>query len=122
MRFWIAFVLNVILSSLLGLVLDWWVVAIVAFVVGIWISLRPAKAFFSAFLAVYCLYLAMSLITDMQNDHILATRMADLILKVKNPYLIILVTGIPGALVAGFAALSASLLRKRKPAQTAATA
>lgn len=122
MRFWIAFVLNVILSSLLGLVLDWWVVAIVAFVVGIWIRLRPAKAFLSAFLAVYCLYFAMALITDMQNDHILATRMADLILKVKNPYLMILVTGIPGALVGGFAALSASLLRKRKPAQTATTA
>ncbi|UYQ95218.1 hypothetical protein MKQ68_08930 [Chitinophaga horti] len=122
MRFWIAFVLNVILSCLLGLALDWWVVAIVAFIVGLWITLKPSKAFLSAFLAVYCLYLAMALITDMQNDHILATRMADLILKVKTPYLIILITGIPGALVAGFAALSASLLRKRKPVTPATAA
>ncbi|WP_295124162.1 hypothetical protein [uncultured Chitinophaga sp.] len=122
MRFWIAFFLNVILSCLLGQLLDWWVIAIVAFVVGLWITLKPAKAFFNAFLAIYCLYLVMALIVDMQNEHILSTKMADLILKAKNPYLIILITGIPGALVAGFAALSASLLRRKKTQAPTVTA
>lgn len=116
MRFWIAFVLNVILSCLLGLLLDWWVVAIVAFVVGLWIPLKPFKAFSCAFLAIFALYLLMSLVIDWQNEHILSAKMADLILKIKNPYLMILITGIPGALVAGFAALTASFLRKRKVA------
>jgi hypothetical protein len=120
MRFWIAFFLNVILSCLLGQLIDWWIVAIVAFVVGLWITLKPAKAFLSAFLAIYCLYLVMALIMDMQNEHILSTKMADLVLKTKNPYLIILITGIPGALVAGFGALSASFLRRKKTQATVA--
>lgn len=116
MRFWIAFVLNVILSCLLGLLLDWWVVAIVAFVVGLWVPQKPFKAFGCAFLAIFVLYLAMSLVIDWENEHILSAKMADLVLKIKNPYLMVLITGIPGALVAGFAALTASFLRKRKAA------
>ena len=57
---------------------------------------------------------SLCVIDSNNNEHILAHKVSLLILKMDNPYLLILATAVIGALVAGFAALSGSYLRKRK--------
>jgi uncharacterized membrane protein YeaQ/YmgE (transglycosylase-associated protein family) len=57
----------------------------------------------------------------MHNDHILAGRMSQIILKKEDPQMIIIVTGLIGAFVGGFAALTGSLVRmsvKKQPLQS----
>ncbi|HRN73946.1 MAG TPA: hypothetical protein PLM81_12520 [Ginsengibacter sp.] len=47
------------------------------------------------------------------NHDILAHRVSELILKKDNPTMLILLTGLLGGLVAGFAALSGSFAHKK---------
>jgi hypothetical protein len=56
----------------------------------------------------------MSLWISISNGNILAHRVSLLIFKADNPYLLIIVTALIGAMVAGFAALTGSFLRKEK--------
>jgi hypothetical protein len=48
---------------------------------------------------------------DQKNNHLLATKVADLLFHKRSYLLIIIVTAIVGAIVSGFAALTGSLLR-----------
>ncbi|WP_343674411.1 hypothetical protein [Chitinophaga sp.] len=109
------FILIVILSYLGGLFLSWWTVAIAAFIVAVIIPLPPFRSFMNGFIAVFLLWLALAFLADVRNDHILANRMSELILKVKSPILIGVVSAFIGGLVAGLGSLSGSYLRyKRK--------
>ena len=51
---------------------------------------------------------------DIKNESILSTRISQLMGIGNNPVLLVLITGIIGGLVGGFAAMSASFLRARK--------
>ncbi len=110
----IAFLLTGILSYAAGLFYPWWSLAVVAFVVALIIRQHPVKAFFTAFLAVFIFWFGFSFFIDLANDHILANRMSLLFLKVESPILMCVLSGLLGGLVAGVAALSASILRKKK--------
>lgn len=108
------FILIVILSYLGGLFLPWWTVAIAAFLVAVIIPLPPFRSFMNGFIAVFLLWLALAFVADIRNDHILANRMSELILKVKSPILIAVVSAFIGGLVAGLGSLSGSYLRYNK--------
>jgi hypothetical protein len=108
------FILIVILSYLGGLFLPWWTVAIAAFLVAVFIPLPPFRSFMNGFIAVFLLWLALAFLADVRNDHILANRMSELILKVKSPILIGVVSAFIGGLVAGLGSLSGSYLRVNK--------
>lgn len=110
------FILIVVLSFLGGYFFTWWTVAIAGFIVAVLIPLPPLRSFTNGFIAVFLLWLALAFFKDIQNDHILANRMSELILKVRNPVLIGLVSAFVGGLVAGLGALTGSYLRyKRRP-------
>lgn len=111
MRFVLALILTVILGYILGLFLDWWSISLAAFIVALFWQQSPARAFGSGFLAVFLLWGALALVIDVRNDHILSTRMSELILKTGLPAVMILITGVIGGLVGGVSALSASVLR-----------
>jgi len=51
---------------------------------------------------------------DVKNDSILSVRISQLMGIGNNPVILILITGLIGGLVGGFAAMSASFLRSRK--------
>lgn len=114
MKFIISLILTALLSFAACLYLPWWSIAIVAFAVAALIPQRPGRAFVTGFLALLLLWSGLSWWISNGNDHILAHKIALLILKMDSPYLLILATGLIGGLVAGFAALTGSYLRKTR--------
>ncbi len=114
MKFFISLILTILLSFAACLFLPWWSVAIAAFVVAALIPQKSFKAFLTGFIALFLLWGGLSFWMSNNNDHILAHKVSQLILKMDNPYLLVLATALIGALVAGFAALAGSYLRKTK--------
>jgi hypothetical protein len=109
------FTVSIILTMLLGfcscLFFPWWSIAIVAFLVAVVIHQTPLTSFISGFIALFLLWGIMSFWISSNNNHILAHRVSLLIFKTDNPFLLIIVSAFIGALVAGFAALTASYIR-----------
>jgi hypothetical protein len=112
MKFIISLILTALLSFAVCLYFPWWSIAIVSFLVAAVIPQKAVKAFFTAFCALFLLWGCLVFFISNNNDHLLAHKMSLVILKVDNPYLLMLATALIGALVAGFAALSAVYLRK----------
>jgi len=114
MKFITTLILTALLSFVACLYLPWWSIAIVSFIVALVIPQHPGKAFIAAFVALFVLWGALSYWISNNNEHILAHKVSLLILKMDSPYILMLATALIGALVASFAALSGSLLRKSK--------
>lgn len=116
MKFIVAFLLTAFLSYTAGFYFPWWSIAIAAFVVAVAIPQKPLKAFLAGFLSLFILWVVLALYIDMENQHILSIKIAELLFKSHSHALIMSVTGLVAALVGGFAALSGSYLRQSKPA------
>ena len=114
MKFFISLILTALLAFAFCLFLPWWSIAIAAFIVAALIPQKPGKAFYTAFIALLLLWGGLSFWMSNNNHHVLAHKISQLILKMDNPMLLILITALIGALVAGFAALAGSYLRKSK--------
>ena len=114
MKFFISLILTILLSFAACLFFPWWSIAIAAFVVAALIPQKPFKAFLTGFIALFLLWGGLSFWMSNNNDHILAHKVSQLILKMDNPIVLVLATALIGALVAGFAALAGSYLRKTK--------
>lgn len=114
MKFITTLILTALLSFAACLYLDWWSIAIAAFIVALVIPQHPGKAFTAAFVALFVLWGALSYWISSNNEHLLAHKVSLLIFKADSPYLLIFATALIGALVAGLAALSGSLLRKKQ--------
>jgi len=114
MKFFISLILTAFLSFAACLYLPWWSIAIAAFIVAAVIPQKPGKAFLTGFIALFLLWGGLSFWISNNNDHILAHKISVLMLKMDNPYLLIFLTALIAALVAGFAALAGSYLRKSK--------
>jgi len=92
----------------------WWSFAVTSLIVSVAIHQKPGKAFLSGFLGLFLLWAGMALLKDAANEHILSTKVAQ-VLPLGGSYLIlILVTGVVGGLVSGFAALTGSYLRRSR--------
>ena len=118
MKFSISLILTVFLSFGACLYFPWWSIAIAAFVVAALIPQRPGKAFLAGFIALFLLWGGLSFWLSSRNDHILAHKISMVVLKMDNPYYLILCCALIGGLVAGMAALTGSFLRiSRKDAK-----
>lgn len=113
MKFIVALLLTALLSFALGLAgsLPWWSFAVCAFLVALAVHQKGWKAFLSAFLALAILWGCLAAYYDLRNEHLLSAKIAAL-LSIGNSLVLILVTSFVGGLVAGFAALTGSYLRK----------
>ena len=114
MKFIASLILTALLSFAACLFFPWWSIAIAAFLVAALIPQKPGKAFLTGFFALLLLWGGLSFWISNNNEHILAHKISLLILKMDNPYVLILATALIGALVAGFSALAGSYLRKSK--------
>lgn len=112
MKFLISTILIALFSFAICLFLPWWSIAIAAFLVAAFIHQQAWKAFVSGFVALLCLWTGLSYWASAQNDHLLAHKISMLLIKSDAPFMLALVTGFIGALIAGFAALSGSLVRR----------
>jgi hypothetical protein len=102
-----------VLSFTACLYFPWWSIAIVCFIVAALIPQRPGIAYLCGFMALFILWAGLSFWISNNNDHVLAHKISGVILKKDDPIQLILVTGLIGAIVAGFASLTGSLLRKK---------
>ncbi len=116
MKFITSIIITALLSFASGLftVLPWYSFSLCAFIVAIAIHQKPINSFLAAFIALFILWGILAFIMDYQNQHLLSTKVAN-ILPLNGSYnLLILITAFVGALVAGLAALTGSYLRKHK--------
>ncbi|MGH2646445.1 MAG: hypothetical protein ACRDE8_02715 [Ginsengibacter sp.] len=111
MKFIVSIVLTILLSFCACLFFPWWSIAIAAFLVAALIPQPPLVCFFTAFIALFLLWGVLSFWISTNNNHILAHRISLLIFKTDSPFLLIIISALIGALVAGFAALTAAYIR-----------
>lgn len=114
MKFFSAMVLTALISFVACLFFPWWSVALSAFLVAALIHQQPGKAWLAGFLGLFILWTVLAIWKDNSNEGILSKRMAELFPLGGSSFMLIIVTGLIGALVAGMAALSASYLRNNK--------
>ncbi len=111
MRLLWAIFLMMVFSFATSYFLPWWSLALVCFFAALMFRLRTAEAFIAGFIAVFILWLAVALVKDAANEHILSSRMAALF-KLQNPYLFLTVAACVGGLAGGMAAWSGALINK----------
>ena len=114
MKFVISLILIILLSFVSCLYFPWWSIAIVSFVVVALIPQKPGMAFLCGFGAVFLSWSLLSFWIRSNNDHVLAHKVSVLFLKMDSPFLLILVTGFIGGLIAGLGALTASFIQKKE--------
>ena len=114
MKFIISIILIALLSFAACLYFPWWSIAIVAFVVAVLIPQGAGLSFLTGFLSLFLLWGILSFWISSSNEHILAHKVSMIILNIDNPYLLMFVTALIGGVVAGFAAITGSFLRKKK--------
>ena len=114
MKFIVSLLLTALLSFVAGLYINWWGIAIAAFIVALCIRQKPDPAFVSGFLALFLLWGVLSFWISSSNEHVLAHKISLVFLKIGSPYLLMLATAFIGGIVAGFAAMTGSFLRRGK--------
>ena len=112
MRFILSVLLIAVLGFIAGMYLWWWTIAVVAFLVLIMLPQRLGSSFLAGFLGIFIMWFLVAFLRDMKNDHILSEKVASLFKLGPNSILLILITALVGGLVAGFAAMSGSSLRR----------
>ncbi|MDX1629578.1 MAG: hypothetical protein R3345_12810 [Fulvivirga sp.] len=112
MKFIIKIILIAGLSYLLQLLFPFWVVAIVAFIINIAIQTNGWTSFLSGFIGVGLLWFIVASGIDSRSEGILSDQVAELFYV--NSFLLKIITGFIGGLVAGFGGLCARMLFKRK--------
>lgn len=112
LKYFVSIVLTALLALVAGLYLPWWSIAISAFVVSVIIPQKPFYAFLSGFIGVFLLWEILAWWRDSRNNGILSQKIALILPLGGSTVLLILITSLVGALVAGFAALAASYMRR----------
>jgi hypothetical protein len=101
------------LSFLAGLYLPWWSIAIVSFIVTLCIRQSIGIGFLSGFLGVFLLWTILSFWIDLNNDHILSSKIARIFPLGGSSALLIIVTAFTGAIVGGFAGMAGSSIHRQ---------
>lgn len=93
--------------------LPWWSFGVTNFIISLAIVQKPWVSFVAGALGVGAIWAGLATGIDMANNHLLSTKVATL-LPLKGSYvLLIIITTLVGALVGGFASLTAAYLRKK---------
>jgi hypothetical protein len=92
-------------------VLPWWAMALIAFAASLYAGTRTTMTFWSAFAAVFLVYVIIALLKSIPNDHLLASRVA-VLLHLPNWLFLLAATATIGGLVGGASALSGLYVRR----------
>lgn len=113
-KFIAAIFLTALAAYAIGLftLLPWYSFVFTTLIVAVAIHQKPIKAFFAGFLGLFMLWALIAFIKNTANNSILAGKVANILPLQGNAFLLIIITGLVGGLVAGFAALTGSYLRK----------
>ena len=111
-KYIISILLTALISFVMGLYLPWWSIALAAFMVSMLIPQKPATSFITGFLGVFLLWEVLAWWIDYKNSSLLSQKIAHIFPLGGSNILLILLSSLIGALVAGFASLAASYVRK----------
>jgi hypothetical protein len=114
MKFIAAIILTALLAFIGGLRFEWWIIGVAAFLTALLVHQKAGKAFLSGFIGVFLLWGVLAWWIDMKNDGVLSKKIAEVLPLGGSSILLIFVTALVGALVAGFGAMSGSYLRSRR--------
>ncbi|GDX43620.1 hypothetical protein LBMAG23_05970 [Bacteroidota bacterium] len=106
MKFLVSIIISALLSYALGLFLPWWSVMIVGLCIGFFIPQKRIMCFLSVFIGVALFWGCFAFFISNANDHILAKRVAVLVIKKSDPMLLVLTTAMIGGISAGVAAFT----------------
>ncbi len=110
MKFFASVIISALLSYAFGLFLPWWSVMVVGLSIGFFIPQKRFMSFLSVFLGVALLWGLFTFFISAANDHILAKRVAVLVIKKSDPMLLVLTTSLIGGISAGAAAFTGRAL------------
>lgn len=111
------FLIAILLTAFLGYVfplfsfMPWWSFAVASFIVALVIHQKGFKAFLAGFIGLFLLWGGYAFIIDTANEHILSTRIANLLPLEGNYLLLIFITAFIAGLISGLAALTGSYTR-----------
>ena len=92
--------------------LPWWSFVVTNLIIAIALPIKPLHSFITGALGVGALWAGLAFGIDLANNHILSTKVAQ-ILPLGGSYIaLILVTAFVGALLGGLASLTGSFVRK----------
>ena len=111
MKFFFRIIIVAALCYFAELFLPWWIIAIVAFAVGVLMTGSSTNAFLGGFLGVGLLWFGMALYISINGNSPLPERIAELF-QLNSAFVLAAVTGLIGGIVGGLGALSGSYLRK----------
>ncbi len=105
------FIVILIASFLLQMVLPWWVIVVISFATCGLIGKTAKISLWSPFFAILLLWLGMALFKSIPNQHILASRVAEM-LGVKVWWMVLIVSTLLGAFVAAISGICGYHFRK----------
>ena len=108
------FIIVLVLSAIFSNFLPWWIVAPISFAVAFRLEENILKSFIISFAAILVLWGGLAFWMDIRNDSLLSERVSQMIIKSESSFVMISITALIGGLVAGFGALSGSLLKKAR--------
>jgi hypothetical protein len=114
MKFILSIVLVALVTYAIGIYgnLPWWSFVVTNLMIAIALPIKPLQSFFAGALGVGVLWAGLAFGIDMANNHILSSKVAQ-ILPLGGSYIaLIIVTAFVGALLGGLASLTGSFVRK----------
>ena len=104
-----------IIAFILQLFLPWWIIGFVSFSIAAWQARSGTDAFRGGFIAIFLLWLTVSLWKSLPNQNILANRIGEMFMLPAGAFnwiLMVSVTSFLGGLASGIAALSGFYCRQ----------
>jgi hypothetical protein len=114
MKFILSIVLVALVTYAIGIYgnLPWWSFVVTNIMIAIALPIKPIQSFLAGALGVGALWAGLAFGIDMANNHILSSKVAQ-ILPLGGSYIaLIIVTAFVGALLGGLASLTGSFVRK----------
>ena len=110
----VTILLSAIACFAIGLytVLPWWSFAITNFIIALAIPQKPLVSFLTGALGVGAIWAGLATGIDMANNHLLSTKVANILPLHGSYVLLIVITAVVGFLIGGMASMTASFLRK----------
>jgi hypothetical protein len=110
MKFIARIVLIIIAGFFLSNVLPWWILVVLSFIIGVLIYGNGFSVFISGFLGGGILWLSYAWYIDFKSQSIMSEKVAELF-PVNDKFYLIIATGLIGAIIAGFGAITGNSLR-----------
>ena len=114
MKFIVSLLLVGLVTYAIGIYgnLPWWSFVVTNLIIAIALPIKPLQSFIAGALGVGALWAGLAFGIDLANNHILSTKVAQ-ILPIGGSYIaLIAVTALVGALLGGLASLTGSFVRK----------